>query len=235
VAESGKNYLPLAMTGQPSNQGDWTSWPWLTGYGFSYDNPDPGIAEQCFNVISDWSNKGYIAKDSVSWGQSETFDRWVVGDVAFMQNGNWNIGSAKQQAKFTYSVAEMPTGPRGGNIFLGGEPGWIGAFTNQPDVAWAYLSQVYSKEGDLVPLKGAGSIPARADLANDPQVTGEPLLVPYANEVKTRGTEYPPRGGDLIAQQLVVAQNWSAVIAGQKSASQGAQDMVDGIKNPPSA
>lgn len=235
IADSGKNYLPLAMTGQPSNQGDWTSWPWLTGYGFSYDNPDPALAEQAFTMVAEWSNKGYIAKDSVSWGQSETFDRWVVGDVAFMQNGNWNIGSAKQQAKFNYSVAEMPTGPKGGNIFLGGEPGWIGAFTTQPDVAWGYLSQVYSKEGDLIPLKGAGSIPARADLANDPQVTGEPLLVPYAAEVKSRGTEYPPKGGALIAAQLVVAQNWSALIAGQKSASQAAQEMVDGIKSAPTS
>ena len=56
---------------------------------------------------------------------------------------------------------------------------------------------MYSKEGDLVPLKAAGSIPARSDLANDPAVTGEPLLAPFANEVKSRGTEYPPRVGDL--------------------------------------
>ena len=235
VAAAGKNYLPLAMTGQPSNQGDWTSWPWLTGYGFSYDSPDPAVAEQAFTMVAEWSNKGYIAKDSVSWGQSETFDRWVTGDVAFMQNGNWNIGSAKQNAKFTYGTAAMPSGPKDSKIFLGGEPGWIGAFTTNADVAWGYLSQVYSKEGDIIPLKGAGSIPARADLANDPQVTGEPLLAPFVDEVKNRGTEYPPKGGDLIAAQLVVAQNWSALIAGQKSPAQAAKDMVDGIKSVPSS
>jgi multiple sugar transport system substrate-binding protein len=231
VAAAGKNYLPLAMTGQPSNQGDWTAWPWMSGYGFSYDNPDQSAVEQAFTLASDWSSKGYIAKDSVSWGQSEVFDRFVVGDVAFMQNGNWNIGSAKEQAKFKYATAEMPTGPKGGSIFLGGEPGWIGAFTTIPDVAWGYLSQVYSKEGDLIPLKGAGSIPARSDLANDPQVTGEPLLTPFASEVKSRGTEYPPKGGDLIAAQLVVAQNWSSVIAGQKSPADAAKDTIAGIKS----
>jgi multiple sugar transport system substrate-binding protein len=231
IAAAGKNYLPLAMTGRPDNQGDWTSWPWLTGYGFSYDNPTQDAAEQTFTMLAEWSSKGYIAKDSVSWGQSETFDRFVVGDVAFMQNGNWNIGSAKEQAKFKYMTAEMPKGPKGGNIYLGGEPGWIGAFTTVPDIAWGYLSQVYSREGDLVPLKASGSIPARSDLANDPQVSSEPLLAAYANEVKTRGTEYPPKGGAMIAAQLVVAQNWSAVIAGQKSPQQAAKDMVEGIKS----
>jgi multiple sugar transport system substrate-binding protein len=231
VAAAGKNYLPLAMTGQLSNQGDWTSWPWLTGYGFNYDNLDASAAEQAFTMVGEWSSKGYIAKESVSWGQAETFDRWVVGDVAFMQNGNWNIGAAKEKAKFKYGTADMPTGPKGGNIFLGGEPGWIGAFTANADAAWAYLSGVYSKEGDLVPLKAAGSIPSRSDLANDPAVTGEPLLVAFANEVKTRGTEYPPKGGDLIASQLVVAQNWSSLIAGQKPAAQAAKDMIDGVKN----
>jgi len=231
VAAAGKNYLPLAMTGRPDNQGDWTSWPWLTGYGFSYDNLDPEAAQQAFTMVADWSSKGYIAKDSVSWGQSETFDRFVVGDVAFMQNGNWNIGSAKEQAKFKYGTAEMPKGPKNSMIYLGGEPGWIGAFTTIPDIAWGYLQQVYSKEGDIVPLKGAGSIPARSDLATDPQVTSEPLLAAYATEVKSRGTEYPPKGGAVIAQQLVVAQNWSAVIAGQKAPAQAAKDMVEGMKS----
>src|SRR5262252_5271820 len=113
-------------------------------------------------------------RDQVANGQSETFDRFVVGDVAFMQNGNWNIGNAKDQFKFNYGVVEMPTptGSATSNIFLGGEPGWMGAFSSQPDLAWAFLSQVYSKEGDLASLS-VGSIPARIDLATDPQITSE--------------------------------------------------------------
>jgi multiple sugar transport system substrate-binding protein len=231
VAASGKNYLPLALTGRPDNQGDWTSWPWLTGYGFSYDNLDQSAAEQGFNMAAQWSSAGYVSKDQVANGQSETFDRFVVGDVAFMQNGNWNIGNAKDQFKFNYGVVEMPTptGSATSNIFLGGEPGWMGAFSSQPDLAWAFLSQVYSKEGDLASLS-VGSIPARIDLATDPQITNEPLLVPFANEIKTRGTEYPPKGGNVLDAQLVVAQNWSAVIGGQKDGATAAKDTVTGIQ-----
>ena len=232
VANAGKNYLPLAITGVPTNQGDWTSWPWLTGYGFSYDNLDQSAAEQGFSLAAQWSSANYLSKDGVTWGQSETFDRFVVGDVAFMQNGNWNLGSAKTQLKFNYGIVEMPTGAQNSQIFLGGEPGWMGAFTSQPDIAWAYLSQIFSREGDLTSLS-AGSIPARNDLANDPQVTGESLLVPFANEIKTRGTEYPPKGGAVLDAQLVVAQNWSAVVAGQKDGPTAAKDTVAAIKAMP--
>jgi multiple sugar transport system substrate-binding protein len=235
VAAAGKNYVPLVLTGQPSNQGDWTAYPWLTGYGFSYDNPDAAAIQQAFSLAETWSSQGYLPKDAVSWGQSETFDRWTVGDVAFMQNGNWNIGSAKDQAKFDYGIVAMPTGPQTGSIFLGGEAGWIGAFTSNPELAWAYLQGTYSQQGDIIPLRDAGSIPARADLASAPELVNEPLLVPFATEVNTRGAEYPPKGGDIVAAQLVVAQNWSSVIAGQKSAADAAADTVTGINNAPTS
>jgi multiple sugar transport system substrate-binding protein len=235
VAAAGKNYVPIVLTGQPSNQGDWTAYPWMTGYGFNYDNPDASSIQQAFSLAETWSNQGFLPKDAVSWGQSETFDRWTVGDVAFMQNGNWNIGSAKDNAKFNYGIVAMPTGPKGGNIFLGGEAGWMGAFTTNPELAWAYLQGSYSQQGDIIPLRDAGSIPARADLAAAPELTNEPLLVPYANEVNARGAEYPPKGGDIVAAQLVVAQNWSSVIAGQKSAADAATDTVTGIKSAPTA
>src|SRR5262249_7675775 len=147
VAASGKNYVPIVLTGQPSDQGQWTAFPWLTGYGFNYDAPDPSAVQQAFSLVDTWSSQAYLPKDAVSWGQSETFDRWIVGDCAFMQNGNWNIGSAKDQAKFNYGIVTMPTGPQNSMIYLGGEAGWMGAFTSNPDMAWAYLAASYSMQG----------------------------------------------------------------------------------------
>jgi hypothetical protein len=67
-------------------------------------------------------------------------------------------------------------------------------------------------------------------MANLPEVTSNTLLAPYISEVNNRGSEYPPEGGTAIAAQAVVAQNWSAVIAGQKSPSQAAKDTSDGVK-----
>lgn len=231
VASAGKSYVPLVLTGKPDNQGDWTAWPWLSGAGFSYDNLDQAAVEQALTLISSWAQKGYVPKEAVTWDQPEVMQRYVVGNVAFMENGNWNIATAKKSAKFKYGVVPMPSGPKGGTIFLGGEAEFLGAFSKQPDIGWAYLNNTFlSKAGNLVPLEDAGSIPARKDVASTPQVTQDPLLIPFADEVNHRGAEYPPKGGAIVAAQLVVAQNWSAVIAGQKTPAAAAGDTISGIK-----
>ncbi len=233
IAASAKKYTAIALTGQPTDQGDWTAWPWLSGFGFSYGNPDQSAIEQAFSLVNEWARKGYLPKESVSWGQAETFTRFAVGDVAFMENGNWNIGPAKRQigTKFNYGTAQLPTGPRSGGLFLGGEALWTGGFSKSPDLAWAYMHEtLLSKAGLLITLAESGGIPARADMANLTEVTSNPLLEPYIQEVRSRGSEYPPEGGAAIAAQAVVAQNWSAVIAGQKSPSQAAKDTAEGVK-----
>ena len=231
VAAHPKKFTPIALTGQPTDQGDWTAWPWLSGFGFSYPNPDQTAIGSAFSMVNEWARKGYLPKEAVTWGQAETFTRFAVGDVAFMENGNWNIGPAKRQIKFNYATAELPAGPKKSGLFLGGEAIWMGAFTKSPDIAWGYMQEtLLSKEGLLITLAESGSIPARHDMANLPEVTGNTLLTPYVSEVNNRGSEYPPEGGTAIAAQAVVAQNWSAVIAGQKSPSQAAKDTSDGVK-----
>lgn len=233
IANAGKKYVPIALTGQPTDQGDWTAWPWLSGYGFSYDNPDQKAIEQTFTLVNEWARKGYLPKEAVQWGQAETFTRFAVGDVAFMEDGNWNIGPAQRQigSKFRYGTAQLPTGPKPSKIFLGGEALWMGAFTKVPEMAWAYMKEtLFSRAGLLLALKDAGTIPARADMAKLPEVTSNKLLAPYIQAIGTRGSEYPPAGGAALAAQAVVAQNWSAVIAGQKTPVQAAKDTASGVK-----
>jgi hypothetical protein len=67
-------------------------------------------------------------------------------------------------------------------------------------------------------------------MANLTQVISNPLLAAYTTEVKEHGAEYPPEGGAAIAAQAVIAQNWSAVIGGQKTPAQAAKDASDGVK-----
>jgi multiple sugar transport system substrate-binding protein len=233
IKASPKKYTPIALTGQPTDQGDWTAFPWLTGYGFTYKNPDQAAIQNAFTLVSGWARKGYLPKESVSWGQAETFTRWAQGDVAFMENGNWNIGPASRTvgSKFQYGTAPLPTGPNNQGIFLGGEALWVGAFTKVPDLAFAYMQEtLLSKDGLLITLKESGGIPARHDMAALPDVTNNPLLAGYTTEVKDHGAEYPPEGGAAIAAQAVIAQNWSAAIAGQKSPGQAATDASNGVK-----
>ena len=134
-------------------------------------------------------------------------------------------------SKFKYGTTPLPAASGKQGIFLGGEALWIGGFSKVPDIAWAYMQEtLLSKEGLLITLKESGGIPARHDMSGLPDVTNNPLLAAYTSEVKDHGAEYPPEGGAAIAAQAVIAQNWSAVIAGQKSPSQAAKDASDGVK-----
>lgn len=75
---------------------------------------------------------------------------------------------------------------------------------------------------DTLPL---GSIPVRFDVASNPAITNDPLLKPYAAEVKNNPGVFPPtaiKPADVNEEYTIVGQAWSSVIAGgspQKAAA----------------
>ena len=67
----------------------------------------------------------------------------------------------------------------------------------------------------------------------DPAVTGDKLLSPFAQEVQKVGALYPPDAGPVTkvqSAQLVVGQQWSAVIAGQEDPATAAAKAVAGVQ-----
>ncbi len=227
-------YKGITLTGKPNDQGEWQSYPWMSAYGWSYSGPDASAAEKAFSLVSGWASKGYLSRIVVTWEQAEPFQAFTVGDVAFTENGNWQLGTAKANAHFNYGVVALPSGPNPAKVYLGGEAESIGAFSKNPKLAWAYLQASYfSKAGQLVAFKDVGSIPSRKDAAEDPAVTSDQLLAPFAQEVQSVGAIYPPDAGPVTKvqnAQLVVGQQWSAVIAGQEKPAAAAQKAVTGVQ-----
>jgi multiple sugar transport system substrate-binding protein len=227
-------YKGITLTGKPNDQGEWQSYPWMSAYGWSYSSPDAGAAQQAFSLVSGWASKGYLSRIVVTWEQVEPFQAFTVGNVAFTENGNWQLGTAKANAHFNYGVVAMPSGPNPAKVYLGGEAESIGAFSKNPKLAWAYLEGSYfSKAGQLIAFKDVGSIPSRKDAAEDPTVTSDQLLAPFAQEVQSVGALYPPDAGPVVKvqnAQLVVGQQWSAVIAGQETPAAAAQKTVTGVQ-----
>ena len=220
--------------GEAQRPGEWQSYPWMSAYGWNYSNPDANAAQQAFSLVSSWASKGYLSRIVVTWEQTEPFQAFTVGDVAFTENGNWQLGTAKANAHFNYGVVAMPAGPNPAKVYLGGEAESIGAFSKNPKLAWQYLQGSYfSKAGQLIAFRDVGSIPSRKDAAEDPAVTADKLLAPFAQEVQTVGALYPPDAGPVTKvqnAQLVVGQQWSAVIAGQEDPAAAAQKAVSGVQ-----
>lgn len=228
-------YKGITLTGKPNDQGEWQSYPWMSAFGWSYSNPDANAAQQAFSLVSMWAARSYLSRIVVTWEQVEPFQAFTVGDVAFTENGNWQLGTAKANAHFNYGVVAMPSGPNPAKVYLGGEAESIGGFSKNPKLAWAYLEgSYYSKAGQLIAFKDVGSIPSRKDAAEDPAVTSDQLLAPFAHEVQTVGAIYPPDAGPVTKvqnAQLVVGQQWSAVIAGQEKPAAAAQKAVAGVQS----
>jgi multiple sugar transport system substrate-binding protein len=223
----------ITVCGLPQGQGEWQAYPWLTDAGFNYKNPSADDLAKAFTTVQDWVSKGYLSKEAVTWDQTVPFQKWEAGGVAFAENGNWQIGSAKTDAKFNYGVVPMPLGPDG-KVYLGGEGQGIGKYSKNPDMAFKYLEETFlSKEGQLDALKAVGSIPSRTDAASDPSIASDPLLKPFADSIKKFGGNYPDdsvKPASISDLQLAVGQAWSGVIGQQSSPKDAADALATKLK-----
>lgn len=210
----------ITLSGLPNSQGEWQAYPWLTAAGFNIAKPTTTALTAGFSTVADWVNKGYLSKESTTWDQTVPFQKFAAGNVAFAENGNWQIATAKSTAKFKYGVVPLPLGSKG-KVYLGGEGEGIGAFSKNQDLAWKYLQDTYySSKGQLIALKDSGTIPARADTASNPAVTGDPLIKPFADSIKSMGATYPSNAippASVANQQLAGGQAWSSVLGGSAS------------------
>ena len=226
-------YQGITLCGLPQSQGEWQAFPWLSASGFSYDSPDATTLAAGLSRVRNWVEKGWLSQESVTWDQTVPFQKFAAGKVAFAENGNWQMGTAKSDAKFKYGVVPLPLGSTG-KVYLGGEGEGIGAFSKNPGLAWKYLSETYfDKAGQILPVTIVGSIPSRADSAQDPAVTGNAMLKPFADTIAKFGAIYPAgniKPAAVANLQLTVGQAWSSTLGGQKSPTDAAKTAVDTLK-----
>ena len=226
-------YGGITLSGLPNSQGEWQGYPWLTSEGFSYDNLDQDALGAGFARVRNWVEKGWLTQEATTWDQTVPFQTFAAGNVAFAENGNWQMGTAKSDAKFAYGVVPLPVSDKAG-IYLGGEGEGVGAFSKNPELAWEYLVSTYlSPEGQLAAASMVGSLPSRLDVAKDSQVTSNALLVPFAQEIADKGAVYPsgtipPEG--VADVQTAVGQAWSAAIGGQQSPQDAAATAITAVK-----
>lgn len=226
-------YGGITLSGLPNSQGEWQAYPWITDAGFSYDNLDQNALANGFSRIQNWVKKGWLSQEATTWDQTVPFQTFAAGKVAFAENGNWQMATAKANAKFAYGVVPLPISSTAG-IYLGGEGEGIGTYSKNPQLAWEYLTSSYlAPDGQLAAASLVGSLPSRLDVAKNSQVTSDALLTPFATEIATVGAAYPsakiPPAG-VAAVQTAMGQAWSAVIGGQQSPQDAAAAAIQAVK-----
>jgi multiple sugar transport system substrate-binding protein len=226
VAAAGKKYIGYVMCGIP-HDAEWVLTPFLTAYGFNYNQPTASSIQPGLELLASWVSKGYVPKESANWDQQEAMARFLVGNIAFCNNGNWRVNDLKSgAAKFNFGIIPLPRATQGPHVYLGGEDQFMGAFSKNPDLAWAYLeTSWFSKEGGSLALHDIGSIPSRLDVA--PEAATEPLLKPFLSEIKDGGAPYPPKAGSISPKEQKIGQQLSVLLAGQQDAKTTAQNIVN--------
>lgn len=219
----------ITLSGLPQSQGEWQAYPWLSSQGFTYENPDEQALTDGFAMVAGWVEKGYLSKEATTWDQTVPFQEFLAGKSLFAANGNWQIAAAEADASFEYTVVPLPVGETG-QVYLGGEGQAIGAFSQNAELAWKYLtSTYYSAEGQAAAVELVGSIPAREDASQDPAVTENELLVPFSQTVSEHGANYPSAAipPEAVADvQTTVGQAWSAALGGQQDPDAAAQTVM---------
>lgn len=219
----------ITLSGLPQSQGEWQAYPWLSSQGFTYENPDEQALTDGFAMVHDWVEKGYLSKEATTWDQTVPFQQFLAGESLFAANGNWQMAAAEADASFEYTVVPLPVGETG-QVYLGGEGQAVGAFSQNAELAWQYLtSTYYSAEGQAAAVELVGSIPAREDASQDPAVTENELLVPFSKTVAEHGANYPSAAipPEAVADvQTTVGQSWSAALGGQQDPDAAAQSVM---------
>ncbi|GAA4892055.1 ABC transporter substrate-binding protein [Tessaracoccus lubricantis] len=224
----------ITLCALPQGQGEWQAFPWLSSEGFDYAAPEAEPLAAGLARARGWVEKGYLSQEAVTWDQTVPFQQFAAGNVAFAENGNWQMGTAKSDAKFNYGVVALPLSDSG-KVYLGGEGQGIGAFSKDPALAWKYLEASYlAVDGQLAAAEIVGSIPSRLDAAENDAVTSNELLRPFAETVAKFGANYPDAAippESVPDVQLTVGQAWSAVVGGQQSPEDAAKGVVDKLSS----
>lgn len=229
VAAAGQ-YTPLAMSGVASPEGAWMFMPLLLSHGVNYCNLESDAVEDAFGTMERWASEGYIPTETATWDQADAWQAFVSGDYAFGFNGNWNLGDV-DNAPFTVGTALYPAGGSEGSVvFPGGEGIGIGAFTDDPDLAWSYIEEVWmSSEAGQINFQESGQIPTRGDLADTPEVQENELAQPFVEAAKA--TAAWPGNPNTAAMQNAVGQALSGVISGGLSAADAAAMAIDEVND----
>lgn len=228
--KAGGKYGGLDLSGSADVQGAWQFAPMLLGQGVNYCNlsKSPKKVDSAFDLLADWSKKGYIPEAASTWDQTTAWQQFTTGKYAFAINGNWNLG-ATSGANFQFGTTVFPA-PAGGisQVFPGGEGFAIGAKSKHPAAAWKFLEQaILSKQAELNVLADAGSIPMRADAAKTPAVKNRQYVAPF---VKAAANAAPwPNNPNTANMQADLGKAASAVISGQMTGTQAAQTATQTI------
>ncbi|MBT8228493.1 MAG: extracellular solute-binding protein [Dactylosporangium sp.] len=105
VKTTGKKGITFSAIG--TEEGTFQFLPWFWGSGAQLTKLDSPEAVSALALWKGWLDQGYVGSEVIGYNQAATWEEFAKGDVAFGENGTWQIGNAKE-AGFEVGVISIP-------------------------------------------------------------------------------------------------------------------------------
>lgn len=215
----------LAVSGVKSEEGtfQWLPFLWETGEDIPTIDSEGGRA--ALQLWVDLVDSGSMSQGILGWRQADVLTQFQNGKAAMMINGPWQIPVlTESNPDLKWEVAVLPQQATSASI-LGGENYSIPKGGENIDAAWEFLMWTQLPENLKVYLGEAGKLPSRADLAEDQQWTGDPVLAVFIEQLKVAkprayGDKYPEIS-NAIQEAIQAAVSGQSDVAAALTKAQG--------------
>ncbi|KAI7273303.1 hypothetical protein KC345_g7010 [Hortaea werneckii] len=159
----------------------------------SFDIHDIGLNKEGtvkgLQLIQDWFKKGYLPKGVNGDIVGGLFGQ---GKVAAIINGPWAITDLKKQLGDDLAVAPLPTMADGTHptSFIGVKGWMLSQFSKSPEWASDLAAFLTNEENALTYYQKTGEVPPVTAVLNNPELTGNPLVVGFSEQIKS-GIPFP--------------------------------------------
>lgn len=215
----------ITFAGIGTEEGSFQFLPWFWGAGADLRDLDSPEAVAALELWKGWLDAGYAPQSVINNSQNTTWEEFLTGDFAFVENGTWQVNSAAE-AEFATGIVQLPG--RDGGVApapTGGE--FIVAPVQQDDGRYEVTRQIVecmtTPEGFVeTATTFAYYIPPTTE-GQEALLEENPDLEPWVEAVRNAkgrtsddlGTDYP-----LISEAL-----WTAV----QNALSGAQTPAEAL------
>jgi len=173
--------------------------PFLWQAGGDIDRLDGPEALDALRFWVECVTSGVSSRDVLTVSQSEGVNRLISGNAAMAISGPWDTPRVSQQARFEWSVAQLPVRGEGREIHASGLGGWNWAIpqgTRNADAAWRLIEHM-SRPEHMAQSWRSGRLPPRTDVPVENPVYAQAFRA-YSEQILTARPRGPhPRWPDI--------------------------------------
>ncbi|ROR72592.1 sugar ABC transporter substrate-binding protein [Bogoriella caseilytica] len=100
-------YRGITFAGIGTEEGSFQFLPWFWGAGADLRELDSPEAIEALELWVGWLDEGYAPQSVINNSQNSTWEEFLTGSFAFVENGTWQVNSAAD-AEFETGVVQLP-------------------------------------------------------------------------------------------------------------------------------